>query len=81
MLELAKVPAPGEADQGMVLDAGQLQTLVQGFKGRALFPIVAVAAFTGARRNEILELRWIDLDPVNKTLRIERAVEERTNTV
>ena len=76
MLELAKVPAPAEADHGTVLDASQLQTLVQGFKGRALFPIVAVAAFTGARRNEILALRWTDLDPVNKTLRIERAVEE-----
>ena len=37
---------------------------------------MAVAAFTGARRDEILALRWSDLDPVNKTLRIERAVEE-----
>ena len=58
MLELAKVPSPGEADHGMVLEAGQLQALVQGFKGLSLFPIVAVAAFTGARRNEILALRW-----------------------
>jgi integrase len=76
MLELAKVPSPGEANHGMVLDAGQLQALVQGFKGTTLFPMIAVAAFTGARRNEILALRWTDLDPVKKTLRIERAVEE-----
>jgi integrase len=41
-----------------------------------LYPIVAVAAFTGARRNEILALRWGDLDPTNKTLRIERAIDE-----
>jgi integrase len=40
-----------------------------------LFPIAAVAAFTGARRNEILGLRCNDLDAKNKTLRIERAVE------
>jgi integrase len=40
------------------------------------YPIVAVAAFTGARRNEILALRWSDLDSVEKTLRIERALEE-----
>jgi integrase len=76
MYELAKVPSPGEADHGMALDADQLRTLVQGFKGSALFPIVAVAAFTGARRNEILALEWSDLDVIDKTLRIERAVEE-----
>jgi integrase len=76
MLELAKVPSPKEADHGMALEADQLRTLVQGFKGSALFPIVAVAAFTGARRNEILALRWDDFDPTAKTLRIERAIEE-----
>lgn len=53
-----------------------LRALLAGFKGLALFPIVAVAAFTGARRNEILALRWADLDAANKTLRIERALEE-----
>ena len=37
--------------------------------------LVSVAAFTGARRNEILALRWSDLDADAKTLRIERAVE------
>ena len=73
---LTKVPSPGEADHGMALDAEQLRTLVQGFKGSALFPIVAVAAFTGARRNEILALRWSDLDADKKTMRIERAIDE-----
>jgi integrase len=76
MLELAKVPSPSEADHGMALEADQLRTLVQGFKGSVLYPIVAVAAFNGARRNEILALRWDDLDVGGKTLRIERAVEE-----
>ena len=76
MLELAKVPSPGEADHGMVLETDQLPVLVQGFKGSALFPIVATAAFTGARRNEILALQWDDLDAEKKTLRIERAIEE-----
>src|SRR5262249_49086465 len=47
-----------------------------GFKGSALYIIVAVAAFTGARRNEILALRREDLDPTHQTLRIERALEE-----
>jgi integrase len=76
ILDLAKVPSPGEADHGMVLDEDQLLALVRGFKGSALFPVVAMAAFTGARRNEILALQWEDLNESGKTLRIERALEE-----
>lgn len=72
----AEAPSPGEADHGMVLDEDQLRRLLEGFRGSVLFPIVAVAAFTGARRNEILAMRWADLDAANKTLRIERALEE-----
>lgn len=71
-----KVPSPGESDHGMILEQDELRTLLEGFKGLVLFPIVAVAAFTGARRNEILALRWTDLNVANKTLRIERAVEQ-----
>jgi integrase len=71
-----KIPSPGEADHGMVLDSEQLRTLVEGFKDSVLFPIVAVAAFTGARRNEILALRWSDLDTDKKTLRIDRAIDQ-----
>lgn len=72
----AEAPSPGESDAGQVLDAEQLKTLVRGFRNSTLYPIVALAAFTGARRNEILALRWADLDIDKKTLRIERAVEE-----
>ena len=72
----AEAPSPGESDHGQVLDADQLKTLVQGFRGSALHPIIAAAVFTGARRNEILALRWSDLDVEKKTLRIERAIEE-----
>jgi integrase len=71
-----KIPSPGEADHGMALDAEQLRTLIAGFKNSVLFPIIATAAFTGARRNEVLALRWRDLDVANKTIRIERALEE-----
>jgi integrase len=76
MARVERVPSPGEADHGMVLDSEQLRMLVGGFRGSALFPIVAVAAFTGARRNEILALRWTDIDFAKKTLRIERAAEQ-----
>jgi len=76
-----RVPSPGEADHGMVLDQDQLRALVEGFRNSVLFPIVAVAAFTGARRGEILALRWCDLDVEAKTLRIERAVEQVGTTL
>jgi integrase len=71
-----KIPSAGDSDHGIALDAEQLRTLVEGFKGSVLFPIVAVAAFTGARRSEVLALRWSDLDVEAKTLRIGRAIEQ-----
>jgi integrase len=77
MDRVQKVPDAGDDDElGQALDEQQLSTLVQGFRHSALFPIVAIAAYTGARRGEILALRWTDFDPDAKTLRIERAVEE-----
>jgi integrase len=76
MRKLVKVPSPDDADHGIALEEEELTRLVKGFKGSALFPIVAVAAYTGARRGEILALRWTDLDPEKKTLRIVRAVEQ-----
>jgi integrase len=76
MSAVSVIPSPGEPDHGAVLDDTQLRQLLQGFKGHDLFGIVSVAAFCGCRRNEILALRWTDLDPQKKTLRIERSVEE-----
>jgi integrase len=72
----AEAPFPGESDHGMALDEDQLRKLLDGFRPSVLFPIVAVLAFTGARRGEVLALRWTDLDVEKKTLRIERAVEQ-----
>jgi integrase len=72
----AEAPSPGESDHGMALDEDQLRRLLEGFRPSVLFPIVAVLAFTGARRGEVLALRWSDLDVEKKTLRIERAVEQ-----
>jgi len=73
----AEAPTPDDdAEVGIVLEPEQLRTLLQGFKGTVFYPIVVTAALTGARRNEILALRWRDLDVANKTLRIERSVEE-----
>jgi integrase len=62
-------------DIGEGLTEAELASLINGFKSATIFPIVALAAATGARRNEILALRWTDLDTEKKTLRIERAWE------
>jgi integrase len=75
ILDIAKAPSAGEADHGQVLDAEQLRALIEGFRGSALFSIVATLAYTGARRNEVLALRWSDLDVNARTLRIERAID------
>jgi integrase len=76
MRRVEQLPSPGESDHGLALDETELATLVTGFKpSPAMYPIVALTAATGARRNEVLALRWTDLDVENKTLRIERAWE------
>jgi integrase len=72
----AEAPATGDEDAGQALDHEQLTALVNGFAYSSLFSIVATAAYTGARRGEILALRWVDFDADAKTLRIERAIEE-----
>src|SRR5262249_61128214 len=69
MARVERVPSPGEADHGMVLDSEQLRMLVGGFRGSA---IVAVAAFTGAPRNEILPLRCTDIPFAQNNIRINR---------
>lgn len=58
------------------LDEVELAYLIAAFEGSSLYPIVVLAAATGARRNELLALRWTDLDADNATLRIERAWEQ-----
>ncbi|HMA75152.1 MAG TPA: site-specific integrase [Xanthobacteraceae bacterium] len=47
------------------------------FKGSPLFPIVAVAVFTGARLREVIALRWKEVDLDNRIIRVCRAVEDR----
>lgn len=77
-------PAAGQAADGeegageaiKALEREQLVTLLQGLRGEWLFPIAAVAAGSGARRGEILALRWSDVDFSGGSIRIERSVEE-----
>lgn len=67
---------PETDDIGAGLEEAELAALIAGFKSSTLYPVVALAAASGARRNELLALRWSDLDASTKTLRFERALEQ-----
>jgi len=64
----------GKSEIRRALESGQLAALVYGFRDMAIYGIVATAALTGARRNEILALRLTDLG--DNTVTIARALEE-----
>jgi integrase len=66
----------GEANE-TILDKEELGRVVKGFEGHTLYGIVAVAAYAGMRRNEILALRWdTDIDLDKGTISVTRNVEE-----
>jgi integrase len=69
------VPTASTFDHN-VLDDTEIVRLVAGFKGSTLYPIVAMAAFTGARLREILALRWQDCDLDNRVIAVTRAIED-----
>jgi integrase len=82
MTRVEQVPTVTEFDPeaensgiGEGLNESELARLIEGFRTSTIFPIVVLAAATGMRRNEILALRWTDLDVETKSLRIERAWE------
>ena len=69
-------PKAADSTAARVLDAKELAALVAGFRSHPLHGIVAVGAWTGARRGEILALRWADINFPAKTVTIERTAEE-----
>jgi integrase len=75
-----KQPAKGTAAQMHVLPLDQFFILLDHVK-RAEFKsapheLVLLAFDSGARRGELLALRWSDLDMEKRTIRIDRAVDE-----
>jgi integrase len=72
-----RVDAPAvRATEIEVLTPPQVQAVLATLEGRTLYPIVAVALGSGARRGELLALRWQDVDLEAGTMRIERALEQ-----
>lgn len=70
----ASPPKSGTQSGGRALTQAELDRLLRAFDGDPLFPIVALAAGTGARINELLALEWTAVDLGAKTLRIEAAL-------
>jgi integrase len=54
-----KTPAIGQVRD--VWDATQLRTFLEAVSTHRLFPFFRLAAYTGARRGELLHLRWDDV--------------------
>jgi integrase len=76
MARVLTVPTPGDGDHGIALDEDQLGRLVEGFRTSPLQLFIAIAAYTGMRRNEVLGLRWSDFDEAGRALKVERAIEQ-----
>jgi integrase len=69
-------PPPAPDTEMTILTADQIGVVLRHLNGRALRPIVSFLLGTGARRGEVLALRWQDLDLDKGVVRIERAVEQ-----
>jgi integrase len=84
MIRVEQVPNP-EAKTAEELEANdigegltevELTKLIAGFETSTVYPVIVLAAATGMRRNELLALRWADLDVDKKTVKVERAWEQ-----
>jgi integrase len=60
--ERAKRPRLHRGEPGRVWTTGQLRAFLDTAKGHRLFAFFHLAAYTGARRGELLNLRWCDVD-------------------
>jgi integrase len=72
----AEKPAGELRPDETILDDRELGRLVEAFKGSSLFELVAMAAASGMRRNEILALRWPDIDFTTGIVSVRHSVED-----
>jgi integrase len=75
---VAAIRKPPKVEQREVeiLSADQIKIVLNGLADHPLHPIAVLALATGARRGELLALKWTDVDLDRGTVRIERSLEE-----
>lgn len=59
-----------------ILGPDQVKLLVQGLKGKTLYPIAVLGLATGMRRGELVALRWSDVDLDVGKIKVERSLEQ-----
>ncbi|MGI5233755.1 tyrosine-type recombinase/integrase [Actinoallomurus sp. CA-142502] len=69
-VERAKRPRMQRSEPGKVWDGAQLKTFLDAAKAHRLSAFFHLAAYTGARRGELLNLRWRDIDLDGKQITI-----------
>jgi len=78
--DLAKPPPIPETEIS-ILQPDQARELLERLRGHDLYMLAALALATGARRNELLALRWSDVDLDAGQMRIEQALEQANGVV
>jgi len=69
-------PPKLERKEVEILTADEIADSLTKLEGHSLYPIVALAIGTGARRGEIAALKWSDVNLDGATLRVERSLEQ-----
>ena len=69
-------PPAAEKAEVAILTEGQIADVLDKLDDHPLYPIVAVAIGTGARRGEITALIWSDVDLDAKTVTIQQSLEQ-----
>ncbi|MBX9773673.1 MAG: site-specific integrase [Xanthobacteraceae bacterium] len=69
-------PPSVEDTEISILTEHQIGTVLEYFQGRTLRPVVSLALATGARRGELLALRWQDVDLEAAIVTVARSLEQ-----
>lgn len=74
--DLARAPKQRslQKTEGRAWTDEQLRAFLRTAAGHRLFPILWLAAMTGMRRNEVLGLKWPDLDTAKKRIALNRGL-------